>query len=178
MGKAGRKRKAGKRTPSGQLSRATFDHGTERVQAMQALYGQDGADAIGRAYRSGLLGEGSEAKSLLDTARRLSNVYWRAYEVGPIGCTLGDQSGGGTGQIDHDKVKRQETWLNDSRICVRKMGDKVSRAFDQLVIDPMPDKGPPWLDRLCAAKRQGEPLPVADKATLRAALDGLETLAD
>lgn len=175
MGKAGRKQKPGRRTKSGRLSRAGIDRnvkGNERAQAVSVLYGQNGTDAIGRAFECGLIGQGAEAKALLDTARKMFNLYWRAYEVGPIGCTLGDQSGGGGGEIDHAKVKRQEEWLNDCRVCVRKMGPTVSRAFDELVIDPMPDYGPLWLDRLCA--KQGT---VGDRQTLRAALDALETLA-
>ena len=187
MAKAGRKRKAGKRTASGRLSRAgalpRFDHGTERAQAMQALYGNDGSDAIGRAYRWGLIGSGSEAKNLLDTARRLSNAYWRAYETGAITCTLGERTFGSVVSLDHEKAKRREEWLNG---CLRLAGDMgVRRAFDQLVIDVNPDHGPAWLDRLCWTAQQNEGrkgnekllYDEGDMARLREALDALETIA-
>ena len=50
MGKAGRKHKQGPRELNGRIRRKTrkerlviaIDHGTERAQAMQVLYGQDG----------------------------------------------------------------------------------------------------------------------------------------
>lgn len=179
MARAGRKRKQGKRTKSGRLSRAsayTYDKGTERAQAMQVLYGQDGADAIGRAYRAGFLGQGSEAKALLDTARNISNAYWQAYETGAIRCTLADQSSGSVVSIDHERVKRREQWLEDSLAFVNSMGHDVRRAFDQLCIDVNPDSGPAWLDRLLFADRSRKPQPIADIATLRKALDALDHL--
>lgn len=179
MGRAGRKRKQGKRTKSGRDRLITpFDHGTMRAQAMQALYGTDGCDAIGRAFRSGLLGEGSEAKCLLDTARRLSNIYWRAYETGAIKCPIADQSTGSIISLDDEKIRRREEWLRDCLKFVAKMG--VRKTFDELVIDVNPDSGPNWLDALCYEARQnnGE----VDRhssayAKLRAALDGLEAIA-
>lgn len=178
MGRAGRRRKQGKRTKSGRLSRAgaitPFDHGTERAQAMQALYGNDGTDAIGRAYRAGLLGDGSEAKALLDTARSIAKAYWQAYETGAIRCTLADRSSGSVVDLDHEKIRRREEWLNGCLNDVRRMG--VRRQFDQLVIDVNPDHGPAWLDRLIYAERQGDNGDIADRAAMRAALDALETL--
>lgn len=179
MARAGRKRKAGKRTKSGRLSRAaeyTFDKGTEHAQAMVALYGQDGADAIGRAYRAGFLGRGSEAKALLDTARRISGAYWIAYETGAIRCTLGGSNSGSVASIDHERVKRREEWLEGCLRFVNGMGQDVRRAFDQLVIDPNPDSGPAWLDRLLLAEKSRTPQPLADVAQLRRALDALDCL--
>ena len=163
----GRNRKAGRRTKAGRLSRAgipAFDHGTEHAQVMVALYGQDGADAIGRAYRLGRLGKGSNAKAMLDTARRISNIYWRAYGMHPITCTLGDRNSGGSGLIDHDKVKRQEQWLNECLKFAQGRGPQADKAFRALVIDINPDSGPRWLDMGCTV-------------TMRAALDVLEPLA-
>ena len=180
----GRKRKQGKRTPSGQLSRAkgqvvSFDRGTERAQQMREFYGEDCTDAIGRAYQSGLLGQGSEAKALLDTARKLFLHYWRAYEVGPIGCTLGDRTGGGSGHIDHDRVRQQEQQLQEDLCIVRGMGELVRKSFTELVIDPNPDHGPAWCDDLCfkaRTRKQGEAMPGDPR--MRAALDALERLAN
>lgn len=187
MAKAGRRRKPGKRTASGRLSRAgaipRYDHGTEHAQAMQALYGTDGCDAIGRAYRWGLLGSGSEAKALLDAARSLSNAYWRAYETGAITCTLGERTFGSVVSLDHEKAKRREEWLNGCLRLASSMG--VRRQFDELVIDVNPDHGPAWLDRLCYVEQQNrgrkgnEKLmrDEGDMARLRAALDALELIA-
>lgn len=181
MAKSGRKRKPGPRTAGGKRpSRAghvpLFDKGTEHAQAMQALYGQDGCDAIGRAYRSGLLGEGTKAKAILDVARRISNAYWAAYETGRYVCALSDRAHGG-GSPDHEAIKRREEWLNDTLTRVRKMGEPVRKAFYQLVIDVNPDHGPDWNDRLIWASRKGIGPDIGDQRTLRAALDALETLA-
>lgn len=156
MGRAGRKRKQGARTKAGRLSRAgicSFDKGTEHTQAMQALYGPDGADAIGRAYRTGLLGVGNDAKALLDMARRVSNAYWRHYSAGTYTCPLGDRTSGSVVDIDQAKAKRAEDWLNDQIETVTAVGEGERKAFYQLVIDINPDCGPAWLDRVCEARR-------------------------
>lgn len=181
MGKAGRKRKAGRRTPSGRLSRAApplFDRGTERAQAMQALYGPDGADAIGRAYRAGLLGEGAEAKAMLDTARKIAGAYWQAYETGRYQCTLGDKTGGSVVELDHQRIKRREEWLEEVLAFVNGMGRGVRRAFDQLVIDVHPDSGPSWLDSAVWAKKHHKPIPPECASVLQRALDPLNILAN
>lgn len=187
MGKTGRKSKSGKRTPSGRLSRAgavpVYDRGTERTQMMRAFYGEQGSDAIGRAYQAGLLGEGSEAKALLDTARRIANAYWQAYSTGSYQCPLADRTHGNTSDLDHERIKRREIWLSGCLDLVNKMG--VRRQFDQLVIDVNPDCGPSWIDSLVwnakqnlhrKAHEQIEPAS-GDVKELRAALDALEILA-
>lgn len=152
----GRKRKTGNREKNGRPSRAgtsRLDRGTEYTQAMQALYGQDGADAIGRAYRAGLLGEGSDAKAMLDTARRISSAYWSAYAVGTITCTLGDRHGGGLRQNSSEKVKEREDWLAGVLGRVNAIGRSERRYFDQMVVEVHPDHGPAFLDRLLFASR-------------------------
>lgn len=179
MARPGRKRKSGNRTDSGRLSRAGLgpDRGTERTQAIQALYGPDGADAIGRAYRAGLLGEGSEAKALLDTARRISNSYWQAYATGTYTCPLADRTHGSVIDLDHEKIKRREQWLNECLTLTRRMGPQTDRAFRQLVVDVNPDQGPPWLDRLCWAAQRSDQPASPDSNTLSAALVALGALA-
>lgn len=181
MARAGRKRKAGQRTKSGRLSRAgvvPYDRGTERAQAMQALYGDNWSDPIGRAFEAKLLGEGSDAKAMLDFARSLHVAYWRAYMVGPIRCTLGGSDAKQTGDVidfDAEKTRRREKWLNESLSCVSSMG--VRRQFDQLVLDVNPDHGPDWLDRIIYDEKRGKATATqSDRAKLRAALDALETL--
>lgn len=177
----GRKRKAGKRTKSGRLSRAKsaiFDKGTEHAQAMQARYGADGADAIGRAYRAGFLGEGAEAKAMLDTARKVANLYWQAYENGRYQCTLADRTGGGVAELDHDSIRRKEEWLRESLETVNRMGHDVRKAFDQLVVDVNPDTGPIWMDRLLWSHERHKAPQIGDMAILRKALDPLNVLAN
>ncbi|MFN3627442.1 MAG: hypothetical protein ACK4S3_06135 [Parvibaculum sp.] len=182
MARAGRKRKSGARTKSGRLSRAgvtPYDHGTERAQAMRALYGDNWSDPIGRAFEAKLLGEGSNAKAMLDLARSLHVAYWRAYMVGPIRCTLGASDGKQTGDVidfDAERTRRRETWLRESLSFVAGMG--VRRQFDQLVLDVNPDHGPDWLDRIIYDEKRGKATATAsDHGKLRAALDALETLA-
>jgi len=174
--RAGRKRKPGPRTKAGRLI-SPFDKGTERTQAMQALYGPDGCDAIGRAYRAGILGDGNEAKALLDTARAIASAYWVAYEQGRYQCALGDRTHGNVEAIDQAKVRRREEWLNHSLAVVNRMGRDVRRAFDQLVIDVNPDAGPAWLDTAIWHEQRRLPVPLTAKAQIRRALDALEILA-
>lgn len=178
LARRGRKAKHGKRVASGRLSRAgmvpSFDQGTERTKAMQALYGPDGSDAIGRAYRAGLLGEGTEAKALLDTARRIANAYWQAYATGSYKCPLGESTHGGAIDLDHERIKRREEWLRDSLEMVHRMG--LRTQFDQLCIDVNPDSGPPWLDELIYARRtRAEPHPI-NSQRLALALKALAAL--
>lgn len=174
MARTGRKRKPGARTKSGRLSRAgklRYDPGTERAQAMQALYGPDGCDAIGRAYQAGLLGQGNEAKALLDMARQVSRLYWRAYETGGIKSCIADKNFGAIVDIDHARVRQQEEWLSESLRVVNSMGRTVRRSFDQLVVDVNPDCGPRFLDNLLSGNATQ-----SDRDKLREALDGLEAL--
>lgn len=174
----GRPRKKGKREKSGRPSRAgvpRFDRGTERAQAMTEFYGTDGCDAIGRAYRHGLLGSGQEAKNLLDTGRKVAKAYWQAYETGKIGCTLGERTGGSVVNLDHERIKRREDWLTESLGIVSSLGAR--RVFDQLVIDINPDSGPDWLDRLCDADRTDERQNLTDISKLRQAVYALQAVA-
>lgn len=184
MAKAGRKRKPGARTKTGRLSRAgvmPYDHGTERAQAMKALYGDNWADAIGRAFAAGLLGEPDRAKPLLDHARAIHAAYWQAYTTTPLGSCLrnaGSSRTTGSDVIDFDaeRIKRREQWLNETLRIVATMG--VRRQFDQLVIDVNPDNGPAWLDRLLWDKRTGKNTSSeSDHSAFRAAMDALVKLA-
>lgn len=186
MARAGRKRKQGKRTQSGQLSRAgvqKYDKGTDRAQVMQALYGENWCDSIGRAFEAGLLGtrddpRGTDAKAMLDFAREVHSVYWRAYAVGGFASCLGAnevRSGAGVVLLDTEREKRRERWLNAVMDDVNAMG--VRRWFDNLVIDINPDSGPDWLDRIIYARRtQAVPAP-SDMHKFQAAFDALENLA-
>ena len=181
MGK-GRKRKNGARTKSGRLSRAkihTHDRGTDHAQAMQALYGPDGCDAIGRAYRTGLLGDGTDAKAMLGIARQIAKAYWAAYENGAFQSPIADKTSGSISSISPEDARRREEWLNRVLDTVKAVGWPQRRSFYQLVIDVHPDCGPHWLDRLCFAHRSKrmmiEPM---DAQCLEWALEALATVAN
>ncbi len=122
---------------------------------MRALYGDNCSDAIGRAFERGLLGSGTEAKSMLDTARAIHRAYWAWYANGPVRCALADRSGA-TVQNDVERERRQEAWLNDMLRIAARGGHSVRVLFDQLVVDINPDCGPLWLDRLLAHGGSGE----------------------
>lgn len=177
--KAGRKRKIGPREPSGRPQRAplaNFDRGTDFSRAKRDRYSTDGVDAIGRAYRMGLLGEHADA--LLDTARRIARAYWPMMGQGLERSCLGDHTGGGMDDwlLDRDERQRKidrEKRLTDTIRAVDRMGHAYRRAFDQLVIDINPDFGPKWLDSLIWHKQNGKPLPVRDVEMLDRALVAL-----
>lgn len=168
----GYKRKTGKRTKSGRLSRAgvspvRIDRGSERAQAMRELYGDNCSDAIGRAFERGLLGSGTEAKSMLDTARAIHRAYWSNYANGPVRCALADRNGAAV-RDDEERERRQEAWLTQMLKIAARGGHTVRVLFDQLVVDINPDCGPLWLDRLLARDGNGE-----DWGRLATALDAL-----
>lgn len=140
----GRPRKSGPREPSGKLAR-TFDKGTDRAQAMTERFGQDGCDAIGRAYRIGLLGEGQDAKAMLDTARGLASAYQQFYGVGGITSPIADKQTGSR-EGDQDRAQKRREWLD---ACLREV-KRYRPAFDQLCLHSNPDSGPEWLERIIA----------------------------
>jgi len=176
----GRKRKQGKREPNGRLSRKgqariQFDHGTERAQVKFNQFGTDGADAIGRAYQAGLLGE--NADMLRDTARKIARAYWPMLEVGSYRCTLNNSFGGSSDDEDDGRGKRREDWLTSVLRRADALGRKGRRAFDELVIDIQPDSGPVWLDRVINAQKRRAEVPLNDAAQLRMAIEVLEAVA-
>lgn len=169
--KRGRKRKAGNRTASGQLSRAQIVKGNDRAEAKKERFGTNGSDAIGRAYERGLLGSGNDAKTMLDTAKAIYRAYWASYVNGPIRCTLADKTSGAAVENDSERERRQEDWLIRMIKTANRGGLPSRKLFDELVIDPQPDHGPVWLDRILS----DQPTPQADWGRLSCALD---TLAD
>lgn len=175
MAKAGRKRKQGKRTASGQLSRAgviRIDRGAERTADKFSVYGEDGSDAIGRAYHHGLLGE--DGLNLRNAARSMFRAYWPMFSVGRYQCAIADKTGGAANDDDDtETMKRREDWMKDKLGQVDKLGLDHRRAFDQLCINPNPDCGPDWLDRLIEMK----PPMDCDRKKLDLALDALKLVA-
>lgn len=176
-----RKRKPGRRTPSGRLSRAKlqpYDRGTERAQMIRAIYGTDCTDAIGRAYRAGLLGDEAVAKPRLDLGRHLAALYWRHLKQGGWRCALADSNAGAVVIANPERERRREAWLVETLRAVDALGRPVRRAFDELVIDPWPDEGPAWLDRLILASRCRDRPERADMQTLAKAVAALDWLLD
>lgn len=171
----GRKRKAGKREPNGRISRAIqpkFDLGTSRAHMKFKQYGTDGADAIGRAYQAGLLGE--QADAIKDTARKIAKAYWPMLEIGSYRCTLSDPSGAND-NFDHDRIKAREEWLTEILRRVDRKGRAARNAFDALVIDVHPDTGPNWLDSIIwhRSHKPASPLPERDMTMLNLAIDAV-----
>ena len=172
----GRPRKSVKREKNGRASRKDivriqFDHGTARAQMKFEQYGTDGADAIGRAYQAGLLGD--QADALKDTARKIAKAYWPMLEIGSYRCTLNDARGGANDNFDHDRIKARETWLTGILRQIDRMSIAHRRAFDQLVIDIHPDTGPVWLERAIYARKHKGEIEALDAATLRMAVEAL-----
>lgn len=166
MAKGGRPRKQGRRDAKGKLRPIVMpDRGNERTAEKREKFGTDGGDAIGRAYRMGLLGE--DGQRLMQTARSIHRAYWPMFGVGPIGCTLGDRTGGGgEGNL------LREQWLTMTMQRVDRMGRNHRRAFDELVLDFWPDYGPDWLDRVIEKEGMAN-----DHTRLMLAVEVLEELA-
>lgn len=165
MARTGRPRKPGPRDKRGRLIRKV-DAGTKRAQKAREAFGLNCADALGRAYASGLLGTDTTAKAMLDTGRSMSAAYQYRYGVGRIRCPLGGPTGGG--QEDPFRAMLLADWLDARLSAVARKGKSVRAAFDDLVIVEHADAGPPWLDRILAGDAN-----VADMARLADALDGL-----
>ncbi len=179
MARAGRKRKNVKREPNGRASRkgdirVTFDYGTDRARLKFENYGTDGADAIGRAYVAGLLGD--DADALRDTARKICRAYWPMLVVGPHSCTLADKSGGVNDNFDAERIKAREEWLTRILRTVDHMGRSYRACFDDLVVDVHPDSGPLWLESLIWHKKHGRDPALVDVQRLAKAIDGLRAV--
>jgi hypothetical protein len=151
--------------------------GNDRAEARKLLYGEDGVDAIGRAWRTGLLGEPAEARELVMAARTMARRYRIMFEHAKIRCALNQSVGGG--EESEGEVKRQRQMIR--RLLVL---EQRPASFDELVLNQHPDSGPAWLDRLILAKRHSERLPNnwervnngIDGRRLRAAIKALREL--
>lgn len=172
MARGGRPRKQGRRDAKGKLRPIVMpDGGNDKAKAKKEKYGTDGWDAVGRAYRTGLLGEDGQA--LMKAARDVFRTYWPMYGVGKIGCTLGDRGGGSS----YMGEKRTEDWLARKLKDVGPVGSRARVAFDDLVLNDHFDHGPPWLETLIWARENGFVLPTAQKAQLDLAIEMLRRVA-
>ena len=167
----GRKRKTGPRTKSGALSRAgqsRVDRGTERIQAMRDKFGDHYNSAIGRAFASGLLGNGPEALDRYQEGKRFARVYTkliaRSYR-----CPLNDTPRGGAIEIDHEREQLEQDWLFTAM-------DKLDREglrpwLDQLVSPIYTDAGPYWLEAILKGGKHP-----ADLMLLKTAIKALDAI--
>ncbi len=153
------------------------------VQRRKALHGvpandTNTCDAIGRAYVAGLLhGAPDRALELMNAGRKIATQYWRV-----LGYTTQDslarfQPSQPYTPMDPAIEKLREDAFNVALGMVDARGRDVRRAFDHLVIDPQPDSGPAWLDRVIYAERRGQRAAEGDYAMLRLAIEGLSALA-
>lgn len=154
--------------------------GVERRKALMGVPANDTntCDAIGRAYVAGLLhGAPDRALELMNAGRKIATQYWRV-----LGFTTQDslarfQPSQPSTPMDPALEKLREDAFNVALSLVDARGRDVRRAFDHLVIDPQPDSGPPWLDRIIYAQRRGQRASEGDYAMLRLAVEGLSALA-
>ena len=172
---AGRKRKQGKRTKSGRLSRAgepRFDKGTERVQQMQEEYGNFYSTALGRAYSKGLLNDPTDerrAKERYDAASKYASINRKVMGGDRYRCAL-DRTPVGMGGYDHDPQREADAyrWLIVNGKRIEETGCRL--FFDQLTSRQYTDHGPPWLDRLFESKDR------RDRMFLDAAIKAIDAI--
>ena len=135
-------------------------------------------DAIGRAYIAGLLhNDRGRALELMNAGRKIAAQYWRVLGFATPDSLARFQPSQPFTPMDPATEKIREDAFNVALGMVDARGRDVRRAFDHLVIDPNPDSGPPWLDRIVWAHRKGERAGERDYALLRLAIEGLEALA-
>lgn len=181
----GRNRKKGKREPNGRLSRAENRvKPSEWVQRQQIRFGNHYTHALGRAYRSGLLGEGAEAKIRLDAGNKFVLRYSKIIGGDAYSSPLGDRSGSNDNLEDYARDKHQFDWLMDAITDLERAG--LRPWLDQLISKLYVDNGPKWLDALLDKRwnentgkwREGKPTGhKADLRVLEAAIAALDLLA-
>lgn len=177
----GRPSKAGKRAPSGQLSRAGQPKGetlagqpSAWVKAQRDRFGVHYCWALGRAYAAGLLGDGPEALNRYQAAKKFVRLYQRFLGGSSYTCPL-DNSPRGGNVISLDVPEHQERdrkWLDDAIDAMDVSGSRP--YFDQLISIVNVDRGPHWVDSMISVLDWNDGLP-AINAGLRKA--GKPTLA-
>ena len=183
-GRKGRPRASGKRTRSGRLipldPEARRVKGSEQAERRKELFGDNGYDAIGRAYAVGLLGEGDQAKDRLAIGRRYAQAYHAEWSIGRYRCAL-DSSPRGASNYEGTNERREWIMAQTARV----VATGTMPFFDQLV-DPLrmhTDANPEWLGRMIATELANrvtrgvlELHDERDWIILRAALKGLDAL--
>lgn len=177
MGKRrGRPSKSGRRTASGRLARdpnhvPESAKPSEWVKARLERFGTHYCWALGRAYASGLLGEGNEAKDRLDSAGKFVTLYQRYYGGSVYSCPL-DQTprSNFVAPYDHDRQEPEKEWIKSAMRLLEASGGMP--FFEQLISRAHVDQGPTWLDRLLDDQIKHP----ADKMVLAAALKALDAI--
>lgn len=170
----GRKSKSGKRYKCGKLktpAEPNVIRPSEWVRERVARFGQDYNSALGRAFASGLLGEGNEAKVRYDTARRFIALYRAVIGRERYGSGL-DLSPRG---IRHEMEPTQrdiddQEWLLVNLARIDNTGCRP--FFEQLIGSGYTDYGPPWLDRLLATQHRDR----RDTLVLDAAIRAIDAI--
>jgi hypothetical protein len=174
MGRKGRPQKPGKRTKGNRPEPdRSFDRGTDRVQAMRARWGEHYNTALGRAFVSGLLGEGQQANDRYAEAKRFLRLYTRLIDQDRYRCALDRTPRGNLAvAMDLDQIEwehEQQEWLFAAMAKLDATGGRP--FFDQLLSKLHTDHGPPWVDRLIDGGRDP-----SDFAVLKAALVALDAI--
>lgn len=177
MGK-GRKRKQGKREPNGRIKRNNYPapnivQPSEWVKAMREKYGEHHGSALGRAYASGLLGEGVEAKNRLNAGKRFSRLYSALIDEGRYRCPLGRETRSGARSTAFHATsdgREDQDWLFDAMNRLDKAG--LRPWLDQLILDAYHDHGPYWLTNLINGGSNPK-----DKMILSTAIQALDCIA-
>lgn len=176
MASKGRKRKAGLRTKADRIRKGP-DKGCDGYQRRNAKHGPDSADALGRAYNAGLLGDDERAMHMRDMGRAFTERYHAIYGRSPRDSLARFQEDHGhAGLHEHDRELTQRLRLNRAIYAITQEGMDVRRAFYSLVVECHPDEGPAWIDALIAAKRRNRTLPAEYLPMLDLAMKGLEIL--
>lgn len=185
MARAGRKRKQGKRHPSGDLVRQRVDRGTAEGRLQRArgcgqldpqvsllwLQGRaeeaigsvandhgEGRDAIGRAWLAGLLEyEGKDPAALLLAGRKLHHLYWDYfYQLNSASATYEPKVRSMASGFERDRMIDEQ--LNARNAVLDRLDREtrgVRKAVYAICVDHHYDFGPEWLDRLIALRSAG-----------------------
>lgn len=137
----------------------------------------DTCDALGRAYCAGLLGAGERADRRLQAGRKIAAQYWRVLGFPTPDSLARFQPQQPSMPLDPKTERIREDALTTALDMVRARGRDVRKFFDQLVIDPNPDQGPPWLDAMVGAHRERRAASERDTTALGLAMEGLDVLA-
>ena len=166
------KRRSGKRTKSGRLSRAgatpRIVRGNDRAMERKDRFGSYATEAIGRAYYAGLLGHRDDPAAL-ERFRKGCEVaaIWRRHYAPHYRCALNDNPRGGSERTESHRARNDYHWM-------RAQLDEIDRQsygswFHQFVLAEHPDHGPSWLDRLL--DRRGSD---ADRQILALCIEALD----
>jgi hypothetical protein len=140
------------------------------VSGQRARFGNYYTTALGRAFVTGLLGEGNEGKDRYDNACKFVRLYVRFIGGSGYRCPLDDTPrGGNVVELVTDHQADDHDWLFKNMDRMDRSGGRS--FFDQLISSLHADHGPYWLDALIDGGKHP-----ADKAVLAAALKALDAI--